>query len=47
MTWLFTQVLLLMLAAFLVGGLGTYLVLSRVLPHVDRINRYPEQDGEH
>jgi hypothetical protein len=47
MTWLATQVWFLMLTAFLAGAVVAYLVLRRLLPHVDRIEIYPsEQEGE-
>ena len=47
MTWLFTQVWFLLFASFLAGAVVAYVVLSRLLPHVDRMDSHPsEQDGE-
>ena len=37
MTWLFAQFWVLLLIAFVVGALVTYLVERLVLPHVDEV----------
>lgn len=38
MTWLFGQFWLLLLIAFLVGALVTYLIEKALLPHVDEVD---------
>lgn len=37
MTWLFLQFWLLLLIAFALGGLVTWLLLKTLLPHVDEV----------
>jgi hypothetical protein len=47
MTWLFMQMFLLMLLAFVAGAVVTYAVVSRVVPHVDRLEAPPHEEGDH
>jgi hypothetical protein len=47
MTWLFIQLWFLMLLAFLAGAVMTYVVISRLVPHVDRLETDPHHEGDH
>jgi hypothetical protein len=47
MTWLFTQLWFLMLLAFVAGSVVAYVVLSRLVPHVDRLETGIRKEGDH
>jgi phage shock protein PspC (stress-responsive transcriptional regulator) len=47
MTWLFTQLWFLLLVAFVAGAVVAYVVLSRLVPDVDRLETGARKEGEH
>lgn len=49
MTWLTIQLWFLLLVAFVAGAVATYIVLKRLVPHVDKLETDAEsaKDGEY